>query len=72
MEISQIRRDALNLWLQSVRLPLTAAERIARPEDAASWPPAVAFTKVEAGVNGFVGRITGDQTLIGLANLQRA
>lgn len=72
MAINQISRQALGLWLKGLRLPLTAAERIARPSDAATWPPAVAFTKVEAGVNGFVGTLTRDQTLIGLANLQRA
>lgn len=74
MNISQIRRHALGLWLQGVRLPLTAAERIARPADTdpENWPPTVAFTRAEAAVKGFVGRVTGDQTLIGLSNLQRA
>ena len=72
LEINQIRREALGLWLQGVRLPLTAVERIARPADAANWPPAVAFARAEAAVKGFVGRLTGDQTLIGLGNLQRA
>jgi len=72
MEIDQIRRDALGLWLRGVRLPLTAVERLARPEEAASWPPAVAFAKGEAAVKGLVGRLTGDQVLIGVANLQRA
>ncbi len=72
MAIDQIRRNALSLWLQGLRLPITAAERIAQPSDPAAWPPAVAFRRVEAGVNGFVGSVTRDQILIGLANLQRA
>jgi hypothetical protein len=72
MHIDQIRRDALGLWLRGMRLPLTVAERIARPADAKSWPPAVAFARVEASVTGVVGRLTGDQTLIARANLEGA
>ena len=53
-------------------LPLTVVERIARPADVNSWPPAVAFARVEASVKGVVGRLTGDQTLIALADLQEA
>jgi hypothetical protein len=71
MDIDQIRRDTLNLWLRGVRLPLTAVEAVTK-QDAASWPPALAFSEGEATVKRFVGRLTGDQVLVGLANLQRA
>ena len=73
MKIEQIPRDALSLWLQAVRLPLTAAEAVVkRGEDTAMWPPAIAFEKAEAAVKGFVGNLVHDDALIGQANLQRA
>lgn len=72
MDIAKLRRDALALWLRGVRLPLTAVERFAAPSDEpASWPPAIAFEKLEAGVKDAIGRATGDEVLVGLANLQR-
>ncbi len=73
MPIDQIRRNALDLWLQAVRMPLTAAETVLkRGQDTAMWPPAIAFEKVEATVKGVVGNLVHDDTLVGQANLQRA
>jgi hypothetical protein len=71
MDIDQIRRDALALWLRGVRLPLTAVEAVTK-QDPATWLPALAFADGEATVKRFVGRITGDDVLVGTANLQRA
>ncbi|MFP5255639.1 MAG: hypothetical protein ACLGI8_07285 [Acidimicrobiia bacterium] len=72
MDLAQLRRNALSLWLRGARLPLTAVERFAAPREApASWPPAIAFEKLEATVKDAVGRATGDDVLVGLANLQR-
>ena len=73
MDIDQIRRDALSLWLRGIRLPLTVAEAtVKRGQDTTSWPPALAFEKTEAAIKAFVGGIVRDDTLIGAANLQRA
>jgi hypothetical protein len=72
MDTAKIRRDALALWLQGLRLPLTAAEAVLkRGEDTASWPPAIAFEKVEATVKDAVGNLMRDDTLVGMARLQR-
>jgi len=72
MDVAKIRRDALNMWLQGVRFPLTAVQRVVAPADeGASWPPAIAFGRFEATVKDVVGRLTGDEVLLGLANLQR-
>jgi len=71
--MQEIRQSALMLWLKGVRLPLTAVESVAkRGQDTASWPPSIAFEKVEASVKEVVGRITGDDQLLGMARLQRA
>ena len=73
MDIAKLRRDTLALWLQGLRLPLTAAEAILRPgEDTASWPPAIAFEKIEAAVKEAVGNVVRDDTLVAMARLQRA
>jgi hypothetical protein len=73
MDIAKVRRDTLALWLQGLRLPLTAAETVLkRGEGSASWPPAIAFEKVAAAVKEAVGTVLRDETLIGMARLQRA
>lgn len=73
MDIDQIRRDALSLWLRGIRLPLTFAEvSVKRGQDTTDWAPTLAFEKAEVAINSFVGTRMHDQTLIGLANLQRA
>ncbi len=49
--IDKIRRDALQLWLDGARLPLTAVETVAqRHTDTSSWPPALMFARAEAAV----------------------
>jgi hypothetical protein len=73
VNINQIRRSMLTLWLRGVRLPLTIAETVVRRghhKDA--WPPALAFAQFEGAVKDTVGRVTRDDTLIELAALQRA
>ena len=73
MNVNQIRRRSLDLWLQSVRLPLTLTEAVVgRSDENESWPPAVAFATFEGTVKEFVGRMTHDETLVEVANLQRA
>jgi hypothetical protein len=72
MNVNEIRRWSLDLWLQSVRLPLTMTEAIVHRDDDGTWPPAMAFDTFEGTVKGFVGRLTHDDTLVELARLQRA
>lgn len=71
--MEQIPRDAVTLALRGARLPLTTYELVARRgQDPDEWPPALLFEKVEATVRGAVGRVTGDDVLVGMARLQRA
>jgi uncharacterized protein YjbJ (UPF0337 family) len=74
MQVTQIPRKAIQFGLWGARLPLTLAERVlARgQEDTSTWPPNLAFDKVEAGVKDVVGRATRDDTLVTAARLQRA
>jgi hypothetical protein len=65
-------RGALGLWLQALRVPLTAYEAVARRGDAdAGWPPAVAFDTFEASVREVVGRLLRDEQLVAQAHLIR-
>ena len=71
MQIKEIPRDALELGFRGARLPLTVAERLLARSDS-SWPPALMFDKVEAGVKDLVGWATRDETLHASARLLRA
>lgn len=72
MKLEQIPRDAVTFALRGARLPLTTYELIARRgQDADDWAPALLFEKVEATVRGAIGRVTGDEVLVGMARLQR-
>ncbi len=65
-------RQALTLGLGAARLPLSTYEVVARRgQSPEQWAPALAFEHIEANVKDVVGRLTGDQTLRGLAELQR-
>jgi hypothetical protein len=73
MDAHELTRNGLSIWLKGLRLPLTALESVVkRGHDTSGWLPSVAFEQVEAGVKGAVGRLTGDEHLVGLARLQRA
>lgn len=71
MQIKEIPRDALELGFRGARLPLTVAEKLLARGDS-SWPPALVFDKVEAGVKDIVGRAIRDETLLAAGRLQRA
>src|SRR5829696_654622 len=71
MQIKEIPRDALELSFRGARLPVTVAEKLLARGDS-SWPPALVFDKVEAGVKHIVGRATRDETLQASGRLQRA
>ncbi len=73
MNVNQLRRWTLTLWLRSVRLPLTVAETVLRRgDDNATWPPVLAFEMFEGSVRDVVGQLTGDDVLVELGALQRA
>jgi hypothetical protein len=73
MNVKQIRRRWLTLWLQTVRLPLTLTEAVVRPSNArGTWPLAAAFDTFEATVKEALGRMTSDDALVEAASLQRA
>jgi hypothetical protein len=73
VNVNQIRRWTLTMWLRGVRLPLTVAETIFhRADDNGAWPPALAFEMFEGTVKDVVGRMTRDEVLVELAALQRA
>jgi hypothetical protein len=72
MNVNEIRRWSLDLWLQSVRFPLTMTEAVIRRDDDGTWPPTMAFDTFEGTMKGLVGRVLHDDTLVELGRLQRA
>lgn len=73
VDVRRLPGTALTWWLRGARLPLTVAEAVLkREEDTSSWPPSVAFGKLEATAKEALGRVTGDQALVAEANLLRA
>jgi hypothetical protein len=73
VDVKELRRGSLDLWLKYVRFPLTLTETVVRRSvDTETWPPAMAFASFEGNIKEMVGRLTHDDTLVELANLQRA
>ena len=74
MELNTLTRKATLSWLETLRVPLSAAELVAKRSgrETATWAPSLAFGAFEVAVKDTVGRLTGDDTLEGLARLQRA
>jgi hypothetical protein len=73
MNIRDIPRGVVHAGLQAARLPLTAVERVARRDQAATqWPPAVAFDAFEATVKQAAGTILRDPKLLAEARLEQA
>jgi hypothetical protein len=62
--IRTIPRAAVNGYLRALRLPLSAAERIARQQDNESWAPALAFESLEAKLEGAAGLLLRDEELL--------
>lgn len=65
-----IPRAAVTGYLRALRLPLSAAERIARQQDNESWPPALAFETLEAKLEGAAGLLLRDEDLLAAAQLR--
>lgn len=61
--IRTLPRSALKGYLGALRLPLTAAQRIARRQDNETWLPALAFEKLEARVESIAGFVLRDDEL---------
>lgn len=72
--LNALTRRVTLTWLDTLRLPLAAAERVAKRagKESALAPPTLAFDSFEASVKEFVARATGDDKLQTLAQLQRA
>jgi hypothetical protein len=70
--IRSVPRTVLNTYLRAARLPLTAAERIAKQQGNEAWPPALAFESAQAGVETVVGSLLRDAELIENGRLRQA
>lgn len=64
-------RTALDLYLRTVRLPVTLAARATGQQDNAQWPPALAFESVQATVEGTVGEWLRDPALVERSRLRQ-
>ena len=72
MDLLTLPRTGVDLWLRTVRLPLSSAEVVLRRDRDAQWPPSVAFEGFEASVREHAGRLLRDDRLLQQAQLQRA
>lgn len=68
--IRTIPRTAVNGYLRALRLPLTAAERIARQQDNEGWQPALVFEQLEAKIEGATGLLLRDEELLEASRLR--
>jgi hypothetical protein len=65
-------RRAIDVGLMGARLPLTTYELVARRgQRSDQWPPAIAFDAFEASVKEVAAKLTGDDTLATVSQLQR-
>jgi trichohyalin len=70
--ISLIPRTMVNGYLRALRIPVSAAERLARQQGNESWPPSLAFERFEAKVEGAAGVVLRDDELLQSATLREA
>ena len=68
----QLTRTIVNGGLSAARLPLSAAELVARPSRADQWPPTVAFSRFDAGVRTVAGSLLGNHDLVAEGRLKQA
>ena len=66
-----VPRTAARSYLRVLRLPLTAAERIAGGRVDETWAPSLAFESLEAGVEARLGAVLQDQKLLESAQLRQ-
>jgi len=71
VSINTLPRTVIKAYLQGLRLPLTAVERITNA-DGSAWPPAVAYESFEAEAKQVLGALIRDDELVREGRLQRA
>jgi flagellar biosynthesis GTPase FlhF len=71
-QLKTVPRTVVGAYLRAARLPLTVAERIAKQQGNAQWPPALAFESVEAGVETVLGAFLKDDALVDKGRLRQA
>ncbi|HVT22630.1 MAG TPA: hypothetical protein VHE57_14715 [Mycobacteriales bacterium] len=62
--IRTLPRSAFTAYLKALRLPLSAAERMAGKRDNAEWAPTLAFETIEARLETLAGSVLRDDELI--------
>jgi flagellar biosynthesis GTPase FlhF len=67
-----VPRTLVGASLTAARLPVTVAARVSRQGDNESWPPAVTFEGLEAGVETVLGSLLRDQALVERGRLRQA
>ncbi|HVV77515.1 MAG TPA: hypothetical protein VHC43_15935 [Mycobacteriales bacterium] len=68
--IRTIPRTVVNGYLRALRLPLSAAERVARQQDNDTWAPAITFERLEAKIEGAAGFLLRDEDLLLAAQMR--
>jgi hypothetical protein len=69
--VKTLPRAATGLYLRALRLPLTAAERIAGDRVDEAWAPSVAFDALEAKIETGLGVLLRDDDLLDSAQTRR-
>ena len=74
MPLASVPKEVLRVSLHTWRLPLSAAEAVARRvgADPAQWPPAVAYESFEGSAKQVVGTVLRDEDLVEEGRMQRA
>ena len=70
--VQVVPRAVVGTYLRAVRLPLTAAERIAGQRGNEQWPPALAFEGFEATVEATLGSLLRDSALADKGRVRQA
>lgn len=65
-------RAVVTGYLRAARLPLTAAERVAKQQGNEAWPPALAFEAAQATVETVAGSLLRDPDMIEDGRLRQA
>lgn len=70
--VRALPRTIVSTYLRAARLPLAAAERVARQQDNDEWPPSLAFETFEAGVETVAGSLLHDEQLLDIGRARQA
>ena len=63
-------RTVVGVYLKAARLPIDVASKVTHQEE--TWPPALAFDRLEANVDTLLGGLLKDQELIDRGRLMQA